>query len=158
MQKMTLHCTRASVRSANATHGVSQVSGALRRCNAAGISAMHPRRRLQRRGPGCAVAMQAISCNATRYPSAFLTPLAKDIVFGRAGCKLQSKSAMQLRSRSCAEPRTESGVALQRHDSWRSVRAPSRCVRSSDVGRARRTLRHAHRVPCAVEPARRSCS
>ena len=155
---MTLHCTRASVRSANATHGVSQVSGALRRCNAAGISAMHPRRRfaaagsrLRRCNAGDFLAMQAKS-------SAFLTPLAKDIVFGRAGCKLQSKSAMQLRSRSCAEPRTESGVALQRHDSWRSVRAPSRCVRSSDVSRTRRTLRHAHRVPCAVEPARRSCS
>eukprot|EP00964_Phaeocystis_antarctica_P039098 scaffold22363_cov48-Phaeocystis_antarctica.AAC.2 len=54
------------------------------------------------------------------------------------------------------EPRSESGAALQRHDSWRSVRATTRCVRSADVGRARMTLRQS--APRAVEPARRSCS
>eukprot|EP00964_Phaeocystis_antarctica_P150203 scaffold117588_cov58-Phaeocystis_antarctica.AAC.1 len=53
--------TLAAERSGNATHGVSQVSGELRYCNAAGMSAMQPRGRLQRLGPGCAVAMQAVS-------------------------------------------------------------------------------------------------
>eukprot|EP00964_Phaeocystis_antarctica_P039097 scaffold22363_cov48-Phaeocystis_antarctica.AAC.1 len=63
--------TLATKRSANATHGVSQVSGALRRCNAAGMCAMQPRRTFQRRGPGCSVAMQAVCCSAIH---AFLSP------------------------------------------------------------------------------------
>ena len=117
MQKMTLHCTRASVRSAYATHGVSQVSGALRRI----------------------VASLQCSRDVCNAPKAYCTY-----------CCSGGVPAAPLQCRRFPAPRSESGEALQRHDSWRSVRAPSRCVRSSDVGRARRILRHAHRAHDAL--------
>ena len=37
----------------------------------------NPRRRLQRRGPGCVVAMQAISCNAMLVPVRVFNPASK---------------------------------------------------------------------------------
>eukprot|EP00964_Phaeocystis_antarctica_P070290 scaffold42781_cov68-Phaeocystis_antarctica.AAC.1 len=90
--------TLAAERSGNATHGVSQVSGELRYCNAAGMSAMQPKGRLQRLGPGCAVAMQAVSYNAFCLWVAEFHPVNACLGSGARDASCNGNAAMQLRN------------------------------------------------------------